>query len=195
MWLGWRTSDKLSGQKHWSLSCHLLPLLAFSTVKPFRTLATQCDHPSLSLELSFYLLSHSLDSLRPTKDSQQNSLWCQLDSGFVMGGLCSTLERVKRLRTPVMAGRKHVKHWVAVRCGRYCMSSMLKDTVCSRHFKWNSFKWSDYFMHGVTRYFLKVSYWTRRLCAIQNWEFQFHSWQDPGCNMNLNIRSVRESCF
>lgn len=88
MWLGWRTSDKLSGQKHWSLSCHLLPLLAFSTVKPFRTLATQCDHPSLSLELSFYLLSHSLDSLRPTKDSQQNSLWCQLDSGFVMGGLC-----------------------------------------------------------------------------------------------------------
>lgn len=35
--------------------------------------------------------------------------------------VCSTLEREKRFRTPVMAGRKRVKRWVAIRYGRYCI--------------------------------------------------------------------------
>ncbi len=141
MWLGWRTLDKLSGQKHWSLSCHLLPLFPFSAVKAFRTLATQCDHPSLSLELSFYLLSHSLDSLRPTKTANKTacdvswilgSSWeaCVLDAGAG-----------EKTRDPVTAGRKHVRRWVAVCCGaRCCMSSISKDTVCFRHFKRNTWQ-------------------------------------------------------
>lgn len=106
--------------------------------------------------------------------------------------VCSTLERVKRLRTPVMAGRKHVKRWVAVCCGRYCMSSTLKDTVCSRHFRWNSFKWSDYFMRSVTRYFFKVSWLVigPGSCAA----FRIENFKSiPGDN--LNISSVRESYF
>lgn len=86
--------------------------------------------------------------------------------------VCPTLQRVKRLGTPVMAGRKHVKRWVAVRCGRYCMSSVLKDTGCLRHFKWNS---------------LDLFHWQ----SNQNSEFQFYSWQDAEKQFEFKCKELK----